>query len=437
MAGWDLAARDLEAAPFNLDKPTSFRLADKIIWQGHNNGTNWYTCTCPSTVNACGSANAHPNWLAADDDDGNVNNGTPHASAIYNAMNRHGIACTTLTQTNSGCSGGPTAAATLSATPQNNSVNLSWTSVPGAANYYVWRTEGPMGCDFGKVKIATVSTTSYTDSQALNGRTYYYTVQAVGSNVNCLGPLSNCVSATPAPGPHASYQSDTKTDTCSGGGPGNNNGVIDPGESIVPAITIVNAGTGSLTNITGTLSTSTSGVTITDNTATYPNISSPGGTATSNPNHYTYQVASTFTCGEDINFNLNLTYNEGSNVTNFTHKVGQFVDSTVFTETWESGLTNWTTSGLWHLTTESAQNCMPEPYPSSVTVAYYGQDSTCTYNTGAATSGNLDRTAPISGIASNSQLTFMFVNGNEGLSSYDISYVYVSPDGTTWTPVWT
>jgi hypothetical protein len=31
----------------------------------------------------------------------------------------------------------------------------------------------------------------------------------------------------------------------------------------------------------------------------------------------------------------------------------------------------------------------------------------------------------------------MFVNGNEGLSSYDISYVYVSPDGTTWTQVWT
>ncbi len=436
MVGWDLVARDLQSAPFNLDKQSAFLIGEKIIWQGHNNVTNWYTCTCPSTVNACASTNAHPNWLAAEDDDGNINNGTPHASAIYAAMNRHGIACTTLSQTNSGCAGGPTTAATLTATPQNNSVALSWTSVPGAANYYVWRTEGVMGCDFGKVKIATVSTTSYTDSQAPNGRTYYYTVQAVGSNVNCLGPLSNCVSATPAPGPHASYQSDTRTDTCSSGGPGNNNGIIDPGETVSTTITIVNDGSGGLTNISGTLSTATSGVTIINNSSTYPNISSPGGTANSN-SAYSYSVNPSFTCGADINFDLNLTYTEGSNATNFTHKVGQMVTTTIFTETWESGLTNWTTSGLWHLTTEAAQNCFPEPYPSSVTVAYYGQDSTCTYDTGAATSGNLDRTAAISGIASNSQLTFQFVNGNEGLSSYDISYVYVSPDGTTWTQVWT
>jgi len=196
-AAWDLAARDLQSSPFSLDKQTAFAIAEKIILQGHNNVTNWYTCTCPSTVNACGTSNAHPRWLAADDDDGNVNNGTPHASAIYNALNRHGIACSTLSQTNSGCAGGPTTAPTLSATAGDYSVSLSWTSVSGAANYYVWRSDGIGGCDWGKAKIATVSTTSYTDTQVLNGKEYYYQVQPVGSNTNCLGILSNCVTVTP------------------------------------------------------------------------------------------------------------------------------------------------------------------------------------------------------------------------------------------------
>lgn len=193
MVSWDLAARDLQAAPFNYDKLTAFEIANKIIWQGHNNVSDWYSCTCPNTVGACASSNAHPNWVAADDDDGNISNGTPHASAIYNAMNRHGIACSTLTQTNSGCAGGPTTAPTLTATVDLNGVHLSWTPVTGAANYYVMKATGAMGCDIGKVKIATVSTTSYTDPD-IGCEPTYYSILPVGSNASCLGLLSNCVS---------------------------------------------------------------------------------------------------------------------------------------------------------------------------------------------------------------------------------------------------
>ncbi len=197
-AAWDLAARDLQSSPFNMDKQTAFTIGEKILLQGHNNVTNWYTCTCPSTVNACGTSNAHPRWLAADDDDGNVNNGTPHASAIRNALNRHGIACSTLSQTNSGCASGPSTAPTLTGTGGNNSVSLTWNSVSGASNYYVWRSDGIGGCDWGKVKITTTSSTSYTDTAVLNGTTYYYQVQAVGSSTSCLSPMSNCISVTPA-----------------------------------------------------------------------------------------------------------------------------------------------------------------------------------------------------------------------------------------------
>jgi fibronectin type 3 domain-containing protein len=137
-------------------------------------------------------------FLATDDDNGNISDGTPHMAAIYAAFNRHGIACDNPPPVNSGCSSGPTTAPTLTATGGNYNVLLSWNSVPGASQYYVLRTEGIKACDFGKIKLATVSATNYTDTQTLNGRRYYYQVMPVGSNTACLGPLSNCVTAIPS-----------------------------------------------------------------------------------------------------------------------------------------------------------------------------------------------------------------------------------------------
>ena len=46
--------------------------------------------------------------LAADDDDGNINNGTPHMTAIYQAFNDQQIACQTPTVQDSGCAAVPT-----------------------------------------------------------------------------------------------------------------------------------------------------------------------------------------------------------------------------------------------------------------------------------------------------------------------------------------
>ncbi len=353
MVGWDLVARDLQSAPFNLDKQSAFLIGEKIIWQGHNNVTNWYTCTCPSTVNACASTNAHPNWLAAEDDDGNINNGTPHASAIYAAMNRHGIACTTLSQTNSGCAGGPTTAATLTATPQNNSVALSWTSVPGAANYYVWRTEGVMGCDFGKVKIATVSTTSYTDSQAPNGRTYYYTVQAVGSNVNCLGPLSNCVSATPAPCTScAAYLPGSATVQSITGGDSDN--FMDNCESATIRVTIQNIGTGVAQNTQVTITPVSSFLAVTTpmpiNVGNIP----IGGTVDTTFNVDIGKSANKATCQQTGTYNISVQATGQSPAAQDTFGFTHEIDITTGNLNWpfEGSLDGWTVEqGTWALST--------------------------------------------------------------------------------------
>jgi Zn-dependent metalloprotease len=50
-------------------------------------------CNPAATVNGCGSSNWYTVFLAADDDDGNLANGTPNACRIWDAYNAHGIAC--------------------------------------------------------------------------------------------------------------------------------------------------------------------------------------------------------------------------------------------------------------------------------------------------------------------------------------------------------
>ncbi len=194
---WDFVTRDLTAAPFNYDSQTAFTVGNRLFYQGTGNVGTWHACTCGSSASGCGTTNGYMQWITADDDNGNLNDGTPHMTAIYNAYNRHGIACSTPTAQNSGCAGGPTAAPTVTATPGNYQVALSWTSVSGATRYWVFRGEGHGGCNMGKALIATVTGTTYTDTQVANGRTYYYTVVAAGASNSCYGRAATCVNATP------------------------------------------------------------------------------------------------------------------------------------------------------------------------------------------------------------------------------------------------
>lgn len=53
------------------------------------------TCNTSASVDGCAATNWYSVFLVADDDDGNLNNGTPNACRIWDAMNAHGIACST------------------------------------------------------------------------------------------------------------------------------------------------------------------------------------------------------------------------------------------------------------------------------------------------------------------------------------------------------
>ena len=52
-------------------------------------------CNVNAVVNGCGANNWYTVFLAADDDDGNLANGTPNACRIWDAFDAHGIACGT------------------------------------------------------------------------------------------------------------------------------------------------------------------------------------------------------------------------------------------------------------------------------------------------------------------------------------------------------
>jgi hypothetical protein len=200
-AAWDFVNRDLAAAPFSLDSQSAYIVGNRVFYQGSGNIGAWHSCTCGGTATGCAAANGYMQWITTDDDNGNLNDGTPHMTAIFNAFNRHGIACSTPTATNTGCSAGPSAASTLTVTPGNFQNQLSWTAVSGATRYWVFRSEGFAGCNFGKTKIAEVTTTTYTDTQVANGRTYYYNIVAAGASNSCYGRVSNCANATPTSTP--------------------------------------------------------------------------------------------------------------------------------------------------------------------------------------------------------------------------------------------
>jgi trimeric autotransporter adhesin len=196
-AAWDLVARDLAGAPFNLDRQSAFLVASRLFFQGSGNVGAWHSCTCGSASSGCGATNGYMQWLAADDDNGNLNDGTPHMTAIFNAFNRHGIACATPAPVNSGCSGAPTASPTLAATPGDRQASLAWNTVTGATRFWVFRTEGHAGCDLGKARIGQVTTSSFTDTQVANGRSYFYSVVAAGTSDACFTRASNCVTVVP------------------------------------------------------------------------------------------------------------------------------------------------------------------------------------------------------------------------------------------------
>jgi hypothetical protein len=232
-AVWDLLKRDLPchtrrwetydggpvaggrcsggAAP-TMDENTALVLGTRLFYLAGEGVTLGYQCDQTYTSAGCHAGSWYLNMLAADDDDGVLANGTPHMAAIHDAFLRHGISCPSdgvpPTVVNAGCAAtpAPSGRALVTAAAGTQSASVTWTAVPGATEYWVLRTDGVHGCDFGKTRVARVPATQLAFAQdgLLDGLTYYYSVVAVGGAAGvpadaCAGPTSDCVAVTPLP----------------------------------------------------------------------------------------------------------------------------------------------------------------------------------------------------------------------------------------------
>ncbi|MBN2384137.1 hypothetical protein JXQ70_14770, partial [bacterium] len=165
--------------------------------------------------------------------------------------------------------------------------------------------------------------------------------------------------------PLAEYSSHIFTDDCPAGGAGDADGILDAGETIVFQIDIANTGSGDLTGVWAELSTSTTGVTVTDAQANYNNIAE-GTSGTSLSPHFTVYLAETIACGTTLDFSLTIHTNEG-NFTggSFSETVGEIVPGnfTLIDEDFESA---WGTYG--------------DNPPTGWTIEDYGDEGTPTWN---------------------------------------------------------
>jgi hypothetical protein len=240
---WDLWNRDLAAPPFSYTEDRAREIATQLTYRGGGAVTSWFTCNQGN--GGCGATNGYLLYLAADDDNGNLNDGTPHMQAIHAAFNRHGIACATPVVQNSGCAGTPATAPTVSGAARDRGARLTWPPVAGASVYRVYRTDGVFGCDFGKVLVAETAAAEFVDSGLQNGRAYSYTVIPMGANDACFGPASSCTQVTPV----ASGNPAPETARASFHALGDGDPFVDNCEVVGLAVPISNVSGTTLTNV--------------------------------------------------------------------------------------------------------------------------------------------------------------------------------------------
>jgi hypothetical protein len=97
---------------------------------------------------------------------------------------------------------------------------------------------------------------------------------------------------------------------------GNGNGVINRNECVNLNVALKNNGCAAATGISATLTTSTAGVTVVQGSATYPNLVIDASGTNSTP--FQIQTSNSFACGTEIEFDLNLTFPNGSKTVTFT-----------------------------------------------------------------------------------------------------------------------
>src|SRR5262249_7783186 len=101
---------------------------------------------------------------------------------------------------------------------------------------------------------------------------------------------------------------------------GNGNGKLEPDEVAQIVVKVTNTGAAPITSVTGSLGTSTTGVTILNGVSTYPDIPVAGNASPSTP--FTVHVGHSVACATPLAFTFTLSAAEGSDVSSFNVGLG-------------------------------------------------------------------------------------------------------------------
>ena len=90
-AVWSLYQRELNSF-YGYDDNTSLEIVTRLTYIAAGNIQTWYNgyTQSPSGIwGGCGANSGYLSYLAADDDNGDINDGTPHMSAIFKVCIKH------------------------------------------------------------------------------------------------------------------------------------------------------------------------------------------------------------------------------------------------------------------------------------------------------------------------------------------------------------
>jgi len=284
------------------------------------------------TMVATQAQNVYGAYLAVDDDNGNLADGTPNCLEIYNAFSAHGIAGTACAGNTVHCT--RPAQPSMTVTPGHGRVILDWPVVPAASQYTVLRA------DFSATQVymalATQAGTHFEDVTVQPGVTYWYVVEARTTG-GCRSTIENAVAASPLPDSRPLLAATLVDDIPAG----NRSGFADPGESIDVSLDLRNAlPAGAAGAGVGVLTTATPNVSMTTNGAAWAPIA-PGTSVTGGA--FRAVLGAGLACGQTIDFSLS--YDDGGG-TLATAAVPVLVGERVprYFENFDAGPAGWTTS---------------------------------------------------------------------------------------------
>lgn len=169
-------------------------------------------------------------------------------------------------------------------------------------------------------------------------------VRAQGSG-NIFFDISNANFSIAPGSPEPQFEDADSTVADDSGAGANNNGSIDPGETIALTIGVENVGTQTATGVSATLASMTGTVSVTQANSTYPNLPLGGG-AGINATPYQILVDLSHPCGDPIDLQLTVTSNEKTNAFTLQLNTGATSAMSLLNEGFEGGALpgTWSTS---------------------------------------------------------------------------------------------